>query len=440
MTERLIDDLTAALNRKLGAPLASGMRLDGWRFDLHRMTQTEIGLKNSRIGGPYTAPSYKEEIGGEVFLHWADDKYSSGRLDRLVLEKFEENWELWQRTAYRDENGPELVAPYQPPEVPVLDDAVKDVVAGHSSLPFDILRNAVNELQGRWNAHKIDGRFKASLDQRAIRNSLGMAVDYDQSSVSLFIEADDLFGDAFAEKRLPTTEEVEHIKAYIGETLGPLKKEIPLAKEGRMPILLPPSVMDAFLEHYLNANLQGNLVANRQSAFRPEDFHQHKQVLRDDLTITVDGTQPLRQTSYRCTGEGVPTGKIDLIANGRLQTPVLNLKYAKRLNMLATPIPIGGGLFLKAPMAAAVEDLYKAAGDCLIVHSILGLHTQDFSSGDFSLTADQCLWVSGGVIQGKVKAVIAGNFFQALNARDTKFAYSPWDDNPACLLLADVSR
>ncbi|HEX2953228.1 MAG TPA: metallopeptidase TldD-related protein, partial [Bacillota bacterium] len=340
MTERLVDDLTAALNQKIGKQLASGMRLDGWRFDMHHITQTEIGLKNSRLGGPYTAPSYKEEIGGEVFLHWSDAKYSSGRLDRLVVEKFEENWELWQRTAFRDEFGPELVEPYQPPAVLLLDDAVKNVVAGQSSLPFDVLNDAVQELQTKWDAHKIDGRFKASLDCRSIRNSLGMAVDYEQSPVDFFIEADDIFGDAFAEKRLPTDEEIEHVKTYIGQTLAPLKKEIALPKSGRMPILLSPSVTDAFCDHYLTTNLQGSLVSNRQSAFREEDFRNGKQVLRSDLTISIDGMRPLRHTSYRCTGEGIPTGQIDLIQDGQLKTPVLNLKYAKRLGMTATPIPV----------------------------------------------------------------------------------------------------
>jgi PmbA protein len=129
-----------------------------------------------------------------------------------------------------------------------------------------------------------------------------------------------------------------------------------------------------------------------------------------------------------------------LIQDGQLKTPVLNLKYAKRLGMTATPIPVGGGLFLRAPMQNSIETLYKEVGSCLIVHSILGLHTQDYSSGDFSLTADQCLWVEGGEIRGKVKAVIAGNFLKALNDADTKFADSPWDDNPACLFVADVSQ
>lgn len=440
MTERLADELTAKLNGLIGRQLPSGLSLAGWRFDMHRIAQTEIGLKNSRLGGPYTAPSFKEELGGEIFLHWNDAKYSSGRLDRLVLEQFDENWAMWQRTAFRDETGPDLVQPFLPPEVPLMDTGVEQVIAGSHPLPFDLLTESLAVLKDKYAVQKVNGRFKASIDLRTIRNSLGVDIQYQQSPVEIFIEADDLFGDSFVEKRLPSLEEVDHMRTYVGETLGLLRKESALPREGRMPILLPPAVMDAFADHYLTANLQGSLVANRQSAFRVEDFQSNKQVLRNDISIAIDGTRPLRSSSYRCTGEGVPSGKINLVKEGRLQTPILSLKYAKRLGMTATPIPVGGGLLIKAPMMDSIADLYRKAGDCLIIHSILGLHTQDYSSGDFSLTADQCLWMEGGEARGKVKAVISGNFLRALVDPATLFAYSPWDDNPACLFMADVTR
>ena len=438
MSGRIIDALNNELNRRMGKLQASGLTLTGWRFDLHQVNQVEVGLKNNRLGGPYSSPSFKEDMGGEIFLHWGQGRYTSGKLDRRTIEEFETNWELWQRTAFQDDAGPELVAPYEPPQIKVLDDKVRQVVSGEDRLPFELLTLTLGKLQDRYGTKKIDGRFKATLDKRTVMNSLGLHVQYEQSPVSFFVSGEDSFGDSYAEKRLPLPEEIDYLTNYVGETLKLLHNELSLPRTGRIPILLPPKVVEAFLDHYLTSNLMGSLVFNKQSAYTKEDFIQQRQAFRGDLTLSIDGTRPLRSGSYRCTSEGLPSGQIGLVKEGRLNTPVLNTKYGKRLGMKPTPIPAGNGMLIRIPAAGNIEGLYGSVENCLIVHSILGLHTQDYSSGDFSLTADQCLWVEKGEIKGKVKAVIAGNFFMALQSTDTAFAYTQRDDNPSMLFQVDV--
>lgn len=440
MTEQKAEALAQALNQRIGVSAPSGLTLTGWRFDLHEVNQLEIGLKNSKMGGPYSSPSMKEDVGGEVFLLWEGGRYTSGKIDRRVLEEFDDNWELWQRTAFTDLEGPDLVAPFTPPEIPLCDEAVRGVVLGEDQFAFDLLTGRLRVQKETYGAQKVDGRFKASLDRRFIRNSRGVDIRYEQTPVSYFIEVDDLFGDAFAEKRLPYEEEIQRIDAYIGEVYSQLRQEIPLPMEGKIPILLPPKVHESFLDHYLISNLQGSLVANHQSAFDYLEFTEHRSVFRTDLTVRIDGTRPYRGGSYRCTAEGIPTGKVDLIKEGRLQTPILGLKYAKRLGMKPTPVPAGDGVLLETHSPLDYDRFIAEAERCLIVHSLLGLHTQDYSTGNFSLTADQCLWVEKGKILGKVKAVISGNYFEALRSDETVFARTPWDDNPACSFLATISR
>jgi PmbA protein len=438
MAGKIIDVLNSELNRLIGKPQASGLTLTGWRFDLHQVNQVEVGLKNNRLGGPYSSPSFKEDMGGEIFLHWDQGKYTSGKLDRHTLEEFETNWELWQRTAFIDDDGPELVAPYDPPRVEVLDEKVRKVVSGEDRTPFELLTLTLRKLQEGYGTKKIDGRFRATLDKRTIQNSMGLNVQYEQSPVSFFVSGEDTFGDSYSEKCMPLPEQIDHLTNYVGETLKLLHNETTLPLTGRIPILLPPKVMEAFLDHYLISNLMGSLVFNKQSAYAKEDFIQQRQAFRGDLTLSIDGSRPLRSGSYRCTSEGIPSGQIDLVKEGRLITPVLNTKYGKRLRMKPTPIPAGNGLLLRIPAVGNMEDLYRSVENCLIVHSILGLHTQDYSSGDFSLSADQCLWVEKGEVKGKVKAVIAGNFFRALQSTDTAFAYTEKDDNPSMLFPVDV--
>ena len=62
--ERLIDSL-----KKYGK---DDPDLLDWRFDLHESKGLEVGLKDNRIGGPYSAPAYKRSISGELYLIWKD--------------------------------------------------------------------------------------------------------------------------------------------------------------------------------------------------------------------------------------------------------------------------------------------------------------------------------------------------------------------------------
>lgn len=436
------EKLRDRLNGLLGKALPSGLVLEGWRFDLHQVKLLEVGLKNNKLGGPYTAPSVKTDTEGEIYLIWRDQMYTSGKIDRLVLEEFQSNLGLWEKTAYKDPYGAGLVKPYRPPEVPLAQEEVKNILGGDFSYPFSLLNQGLKRLTEEFETEKVDGRVKISLDRRLVANSEGLWVQYEQTPVEIFMEGDDLFGDSFGEKRTPTAGEFNHLVNFTGNTLRELKKETSFPGEGERFILLPPKVFQAFLEHYLLSNLSGRLVASRQSAFGVEEFKEEKRIFREDFTVGVDGRRPYRYSSYRCTGEGVSTGATDYIVNGRLLTPVLTLKYAKKLEMEPTPIPVGGaqGLILDVPLAGNSDEVLSALGECLIVHSILGLHTQDYSSGRFSLTADQCLLVREGKTQGKVRTVIAGDFLGALSAAETFFVKFPGEETPACCFKAYVSQ
>jgi PmbA protein len=86
-----------------------------------------------------------------------------------------------------------------------------------------------------------------------------------------------------------------------------------------------------------------------------------------------------------------------------------------------------------------LEEVIQELDDGLIIYSLLGLHTQDYSSGKFSLKADQCLLVKNGEIRGKVEALIVGNFLEGLKADDSIFARATQEENPAFCMKVHVS-
>jgi len=88
----------------------------------------------------------------------------------------------------------------------------------------------------------------------------------------------------------------------------------------------------------------------------------------------------------------------------------------------------------------AAESLLEECQDALLVCSVLGMHTQDPVSGNFSLAAPEAIVVKGGEMLGSVKAVISGNFFDALNSRQTRLSLDDQHPNPwmECLCHVEV--
>ena len=85
------------------------------------------------------------------------------------------------------------------------------------------------------------------------------------------------------------------------------------------------------------------------------------------------------------------------------------------------------------------QQLIRRTDRGVIVYSVLGLHTQDSSSGHFSLTADQCLLVEKGEVIGKVKGVINGDFLGSLLQEDSQLGYVEGEDNPGYAFWATVA-
>jgi PmbA protein len=413
--------------------------LKGWRFDLHQMRGLEIGLKNNKVGGPYSAPSYKRSISGELYLVWDNHKFTSAKLDSQSVENFNEYMVLWESTAYQDHEGVGIYSPEQIPELNLADGQVKQVIAREIELPFQLLDSGLKRLTGN-GFLKIDGKVRCFEDHRVLMNSEGLQVEYDQTPTEFYFLVDDIYGEAYAEMKWPAGPEINRVIENTARVAKSLKNETPKKVSGPVTLLFPPETFEAFLSYYLVTNLHGSLVFNRQSSYSGDDFKAQRQVLREEFSLEINTLLPFRSFSYPCSSEGVPGGAIRLISGGKLQTPLLNLKYAKKFGGVPTPLPSGGkGFFLKSEgKVLNWDDLIRKTAHGLIVYSVLGLHTQDSSSGHFSLTADQCLLVEEGEVVGRIKAIINGDFLGSLPQAGGELGLVAGEDNPGYSFTANA--
>jgi len=138
--------------------------------------------------------------------------------------------------------------------------------------------------------------------------------------------------------------------------------------------------------------------------------------------------------AYRFSQEGVPALPCAYIEGGRLQAPLCDLKYARRLGRLPTSIPSAmDTLFLEGAPALSYDQALDAAVGGALVLSVLGVHTQDHTSGDFSLSAPQTLGIGAGRKTGRMRATISGNLFELLQAKELVFVRFPGEHTPGLL-------
>ena len=149
-------------------------------------------------------------------------------------------------------------------------------------------------------------------------------------------------------------------------------------------------MVEEYVLETLLSNLEGATVAHGDGHFRREQFGSEAPVLREDIGLRVDPLAPLRRGSYRFTVEGVPAAPCVFVEKGRLIQPVLDVKYARRLEMKPTPPPSAADtLYLEGSPPIEREEAMRRANGGALVLSVLGVHTQDKASGDFSLSAPQ---------------------------------------------------
>jgi PmbA protein len=118
--------------------------------------------------------------------------------------------------------------------------------------------------------------------------------------------------------------------------------------------------------------------------------------------------------------EGMPTAKVDFVREGVLERFAYDLRTAYRFGAQSTASAVRNGhggapsigfhnLILDGPRAKVGDER------CLYVHDVVGAHTANPASGDFSVEISNPIWMADGEYQAPVrKAMLAGNVFSML--------------------------
>lgn len=185
--------------------------------------------------------------------------------------------------------------------------------------------------------------------------------------------------------------------------------------------------MDIILDHHAGAGLLGTFInaLNADNVLRGRSILADKveqEVVSSNLSIFDDGTMEQGLNSSLCDGEGTASEKTTLIENGVLKGFIFDLYNASKANAVST----GNGIrpsFAETPSVSVtnvVVDYHtkmdlSELDDAILVTDVLGAHTANPISGDFSVEANNAFVIKDGEISHPVKkAMLSGNIFEAL--------------------------
>ena len=280
-------------------------------------------------------------------------------------------------------------------------------------------------------ARKLDKRVKAvraaavdtAWGESLMMNSLGVCCEnhFTTGGIGMAVLAEDgdavEIGGAGVDGRslesltswLPTEEAVEHATRLLhGQPL----------KTGRYRLVLEPEVTALLLGALADLFSASNVC--RGFSLLADKMGQ--KVASETLTLVDDGRLYGGLGTSPCDSECVATGRTTVLRGGCLTSWLSNLQYGKKLGMASTGNGVRGmsslpdvdvSNFFVMPGTRPWEDIVADNDGCFCVTELMGLHTVDTATGEYSLAA-RGLMYRQGAFSPVSSVTIAGNLLDFL--------------------------
>ena len=198
------------------------------------------------------------------------------------------------------------------------------------------------------------------------------------------------------------------------------------------PLLMTPQGVSSLFSNIIRPSILGERMVRKES-FWSEKMNEH--VLDSHLTMLDNRRMEGGFASSARDGEGVPTSCHSIVENGILRKMIWSTRDAAknvaegRIDAASTTGSASRGSHMSPPTtgcgdvqlissrkAQSRDELIETMGEGYVVHSVMGAHTANPTSGDFSVTTSTILKVVDGEIQGALKqAGVSGNLFKAIS-------------------------
>lgn len=313
-----------------------------------------------------------------------------------------------------------------PPPQPAPGVAAYDPAVASLTIPrfVEIGREMIDYLLQVEPEARISVQLRRSVQRLSVRNQAGADIAFEQTPLSLVVEASLVRGDdiLLVYELAGTTawdDDYLALARDLGEKLI-LARRMASLKSGRMPVLFAPAGVQVLALPLLQG-LTGDNVYKRVS---PLAGKVGEKLFDAKLTIADDATLDGRYASAPYDDEGVPHRRNVLVERGVLKGFMYDLKTAARSGVESTgngsrslfsqPSPAPTNWIIE-PGETPLAEMIRGIDEGLLVEDALGLGQGNVLSGAFSNPLNLAYKIEKGDIVGRVKDVsLAGNIYELL--------------------------
>lgn len=199
---------------------------------------------------------------------------------------------------------------------------------------------------------------------------------------------------------------------------------------GKMTVLFHPMALRDMLEFILAPALYAHKARKGESAYSDKVG---EMVAQEDISIYDDPTIPNGPNSGSIDDEGTPSSRTDIISNGKLQGFLYDSLTASEFSEDSTgnalrvarlgldrqfkePPTISARNFILKGPEKKWDDLIAEVDSGVLVNAVLGAHTSNPASGDFSVSSPRIVRIENGELTHSVAAVMLGGNLPSLFA------------------------
>ena len=350
-------------------------------------------IKDNKIGFAYTTD--------------LDKIYETAQkaLDNAKLNKLDENYEFAHVEKVTDVKGTY--------------DARYDDLSLDECCKF--LENIIERTKDN-DCNVISAGFSASKGEELIINSNGVSI-YDKGTgfsggLSVYIEKDGQYAASY------DYNSSRHLDLEYEKLTDDACK---LVHDSLYPKTIETKNCDVILDYYAASGLLSTFI----QGFNSENVLRGRSILHDKINTEITDSNltiidnPLLENAMgtsKCDGEGTASKKTTLVEDGVLKSFLYDIYTANksgcestsngyRASYLTTPDVSPSNLELKFKNSIGLDEIDSG----IITTNVLGAHTANPISGDFSVELSNAFTVENGEItDGVKKAMISGNIYELM--------------------------
>jgi predicted Zn-dependent protease len=185
--------------------------------------------------------------------------------------------------------------------------------------------------------------------------------------------------------------------------------------KGIYTLILTPEIVNEIISYFVIDACKGNIIYKKESYLN--DL-KNKKIFSKNLSLIEDPHIDYFLRSCVVDDEGIKTTSKNVIEEGVFKKTPYNQKYAMLVNKKSTGNSFNGINFtniLQKPGTKKINNIIAETKKGLLVYSLMGIHTNNLVTGDFSLTISNAKEIVNGEFKRTVTNLnLTGNIKELL--------------------------